>query len=49
MRRNDRAALIQAFAGATLFCINGRAPRPGVLRGGADVAWVSQYPEEEEV
>lgn len=38
-----------AYGGDTLFIIRGKAPRPGLLRTGAVVSWISQFPEEEEV
>ena len=37
------------YKGAALFFITGRSPRPGVLRSGAPVSWVSQFPNEQEV
>eukprot|EP01047_Picozoa_sp_COSAG01_P007686 COSAG01_NODE_294_length_19294_cov_35.559312_8_plen_626_part_00 len=39
----------RSFSGRTLFYICARSHRGGTLRGGADVAWASQYPEEAEV
>lgn len=37
------------YKGSTLFVITGKSVRPGLLRMGADVAWISQFPREQEV
>jgi hypothetical protein len=47
--RNLDVATSGNYKGNTLFLITGKSPRPGLLRSGADVAWVSQFPAEEEV
>ncbi len=38
-----------SYKGNTLFLITGKSVRPGVLRMGAAVEWISQFPAEEEV
>lgn len=47
--RNKETALEGQYGGNNIFVMRGKSSLPGLLRGGADVSWISQFPKEEEV
>lgn len=47
--KSREIALGSNYGGNIIFVIRGKEPMPGLLRGGADIEWISQFPREEEV
>jgi len=45
----SRDVALGSYGGNIIFVIRGKEPLPGLLRGGADIEWISQFPNEEEV